>query len=104
MHRCVESCVKYVKNKLSKSEQVKKNRAPLCRAGFFHIVELVLQGPARPVVKRKRRRGKMLRATACIDDDVNSKTFGRTLLRRDHPFISVSSDVQQVLGRCNTDV
>lgn len=35
MRRCVESRVKYVKNKLSKSEQVKKNRAPLCRAGFF---------------------------------------------------------------------
>ena len=37
----------------------------------------MLQGPSRPAVKRKRRRGKMLRATACIDDDVDSKTFGR---------------------------
>ena len=105
MHRCVESCVKYTKNKLSKKEQIGKNRAPLCRAGFFHIVELALTtvlGAKQP--KRKRRRGKILRDHAGIDGDAESRTFCRVQLRRDHPFISVSSDVAQVCARSNVDV
>ena len=104
MHRCVESCVKYVRSKASRSDQVQKNRAPLCRAGFYHIVEIALTQNERPAVTRKRRRGKMLRTEPCIDEEPSSKTFGRVLLKRDHPFISVSSDVAQVAARCNVDV
>ena len=102
MHKCVESCVKYVKSRASKAQQVQKNRAPLCRAGFFHIVNIgqSVAGTG----KRKRRRGKRLREEAEVDEDPSSKSFGRIQLPRDHPFLSVSSDVAQVLGRCNIDV
>ena len=102
MHKCVEACVKYVRSRASKAQQVQKNRAPLCRAGFYHIVHIgqsVLGGE-----KRKRRRGKSLREEAVVDENHLSKTFGRIQLPRDHPFISGSSDVAQVLGRCNIDI
>eukprot|EP00438_Fugacium_kawagutii_P008273 Skav206546 [mRNA] locus=scaffold504:308454:314438:- [translate_table: standard] len=100
MHRCVESCVKYSRKKQTKKEQVSKNRAPLCRAGFFHIVEIMIAGS----LKKKRRRGKLLQKHPCIDADPASRSYGRVLLSRDHPFLSVSSDVAQVCARCNVDV
>ena len=104
MHRCVESCVKYTTSKLSKKEQVGKNRAPLCRAGFFHIVELTVATALGTTIKRKRRRGKFLQNLPGIDANPESRTFCRVQLRRDHPFISISSDVAQVCARSNVDV
>ncbi|CAE7160870.1 unnamed protein product [Symbiodinium necroappetens] len=100
MHRCVESCVKYSKSKQSRSEQVAKSRAPLCRARFYHIVEVVVDAAS---IKRKRRRGKRPREAVCVDEDVLSETYCKVCLQRDHPFISVSSDVMQVCARCNVD-
>lgn len=105
MHRCAESCVKHAKNKLSKKEQVGKNRAPLCRAGFFHIIELAIPSDLGSTkIKRKRRRGKRLQTEPVIDDEPESRTFCRIKCRRDHPFISISSDVAQVCARSNVDV
>ena len=103
MHRCVESCVKYSRSKQTRAQQVEKTKAPLCRAKFYHVVELLVKTVTGTSIKRKRRRGKLLREAPRIDEDPCSDTFGKVLLERDHPFVSVSSDVLQVTARCNVD-
>ena len=80
------------------SIQKKKNTARgVCRFGFDHIVELVLNGKHRKI----RWPGKMLVSLPHVLNTEDNKDHGQNILKRTHPFGSSSSDVAQVLARSN---
>ena len=70
---------------------------------YVIIVIRIMEG-MREVVHRVLRRGKALAKEACITTSNERNEHGSFVPERRHPFRSSSSDVHQVVFRCNGDV
>ncbi len=115
-HDCTDTCVKYAA-KQGKAAGVPepgggeaaKTKAtswtvPPCRFLFYCIlVFIIFEGP-REVVRRVLRRGKALVSKAYIAFSNEHNEHGAFVPERRQPFRSSSSDVHQVVFRCNGDV
>ena len=109
-HSCADTCVKYA-CKNSQGDEYEKpqhkasswNVSP-CRFQFFVIlVFLVLEG-TKEVVRRVLRRGKALVSKAYIALTNDRNEYGSFIPHRQRHLRSSTSDVHQVIFRCNGDV
>ena len=71
---------------------------------FYAILSFVVQEGPREIVRRVLRRGKALVCQAYIAMSNDRNELGSFVPERRHPFRSSSSDVHQVVFRCNGDV
>ena len=71
---------------------------------FYHIIVFTIMEGIREVVHRVLRRCKALVNAAYIATSHERNEHGSFVPERRHPFRSSSSDVHQVVFRCNGDV
>ena len=71
---------------------------------FYSIIAFTIMEGIREVVRRALRRGKALVREAYIAASNERNEHGSFVPERRHPFRSSSSDVHQVVFRCNGDV
>ena len=115
-HDCTDTCVKYAAKQGKNAGvpepgggEAPKTKAtswtvPPCRFLFYCIlVFIIFEGP-REVVRRVLRRGKALVSKAYIAVSNEHNEHGSFVPERRQPFRSSSSDVHQVVFRCNGDV
>jgi len=116
-HDCTDTCVKYA-TKQGKAAgvpepgnggdaakvKVSSWAVPPCRFNFYGIISFVVKEGPREVVRRVLRRGKALVPRADISMTNERNEHGSFVPERRHPFRSSSSDVHQVVFRCNGDV
>ena len=115
-HDCTDICVKYAAKQgkaagvpeLGGGEAAKKKASswtgPICQFFFYSILVFnVLEG-AREVVRRILWRGKALVSKAYIAASNEHNEHGSFVPERRQPFRISSSDVHQVVFRCNGDV
>ena len=110
-HDCTDTCVKYAaKQSQQKADgETAKPKAsswivPPCRFFFFVILIFKVFEGSREVTRRVLRRGKKLVSKAYIAATNDRNEHGSFVPERRHPFRSSSSDVHQVVFRCNGDV
>ena len=77
---------------------------PPCRFLFYTIIVFTILEGIREVVRRVLRRGKALVREAYIAASNEHNEHGGFVPERRHPFRGSSSDVHQVVLRCNGDV
>ena len=77
---------------------------PPCRFLFYYIIVFTFLEGIHEVVRRVLRRGKALVREAYIAAGNEHNEHGSFVPERRHPFRSSSSDVHQVVFRCNGDV
>ena len=115
-HDCSDTCVKYAA-KQGKSTGVSEHSGgeaaktkasswtvPPCRFFFYVILVFTVLEGARETVRRVLRRGKALVREAYIAASNEHNEHGSFVPERRQPFRSSSSDVHQVVFRCNGDV
>ena len=103
-HRCVETCVKKVKDQLEALAALRKrNSVPTCRFCFFRIlcVQKLVAGVLR--TKKVRRRGKPLVVEPYIESSNDRNDQYRCKVKRAQPFRGATSDVAQACDQCNVD-
>ncbi len=97
----------YVQKKCKEAaeEALRRGRVVACRF-FFHIVVFACEALAnlgQTAVKSIRRRRKKLVETAYVASTNDRNEFCKAIVVRHTPFRSATTDVGQVLGRCNID-
>ena len=116
-HDCTDTCVKYAakqgkaasaRDQPSEGDAAKAKvsswTVPPCRFFFYTILSFIVHEGPREIVRRILRRGKALVSQAYIAMTNEHNEHGSFVPERRHPFRSSSSDVHQVVFRCNGDV